>query len=369
MYTEKKNSSILRMFKILQCPLFITLSLMFIICSLLYFIPDLSGDDLVEREVDNKVIESVKSGLEYLVSKQNTNGSWTCAVGHKFNEDYRTSGEYDHVGVTPLACLALMADGNLPGRGKYAKNVENGLNFVISCQRKEDGYITLNGTRMYEFGFCVLFLSEIYGMTKRSDIGSVLRNAVGILISSQNSNGGWRYQPNPQDADISVTVTILQALRAAKNAGVNVESRVIDRAVKYVKQSANVDGSFNYQLTPYTRSTYSLTAAGITSLISAGLYDTKEVKKGIEYLKRNRQELIWGRYHYFYGHYYAVQAFWAYGGNDWKDYYNQIKAELLKFQRPDGSWIDDVGSTYATSMACLILSVPYRYLPIFKARD
>src|SRR5262245_14741834 len=28
-----------------------------------------------------------------------------------------------HVGITALACLAFMSEGNLPGRGKYGRNV------------------------------------------------------------------------------------------------------------------------------------------------------------------------------------------------------------------------------------------------------
>jgi hypothetical protein len=32
----------------------------------------------------------------------------------------------------------------------------------------------------------------------------------------------------------------------------------------------------------------------------------------------------------------------------------------------DGSWRGDVGSTYSTAIATMILSLPYRYLPIFQ---
>jgi len=39
------------------------------------------------------------------------------------------------------------------------------------------------------------------------------------IIESQNAEGGWRYNPRPFDADISVTVCQMMALRSAKNAG------------------------------------------------------------------------------------------------------------------------------------------------------
>ncbi len=45
-----------------------------------------------------------------------------------------------HAGITALAGLAFMQAGNLPGRGKYGKEVQHCLDFVLqSCQ--ESGLI------------------------------------------------------------------------------------------------------------------------------------------------------------------------------------------------------------------------------------
>jgi hypothetical protein len=38
-----------------------------------------------------------------------------------------------------------------------------------------------------------------------------------------NDEAGWRYSPHRSDADISVTIMQVMALRAAKNAGFNVQ--------------------------------------------------------------------------------------------------------------------------------------------------
>jgi hypothetical protein len=70
--------------------------------------------------------------------------------------------------------------------------------------------------------------------------------------------------------------------------------------------------------------------------------------------------------HYFYGHYYAVQAMWTAGGNYWKEWYPAIRDELLSRQNPDGSWLDQICSHYGTAMACIILQVPNNYLPILQ---
>jgi hypothetical protein len=54
------------------------------------------------------------------------------------------------------------------------------------------------------------------------------------------------------------------------------------------------------------------------------------------------------------------------GGEDWTSYYRNLKSEILGMQGRDGHWEDDVGSNYATAMACIILQIPCEYLPIFQ---
>jgi len=70
--------------------------------------------------------------------------------------------------------------------------------------------------------------------------------------------------------------------------------------------------------------------------------------------------------HYFYGHYYAVQAMWHAGGDYWRRWFPAIREELISRQRPDGSWMDSICQEYGTAMACIILQVPNNYLPIFQ---
>ncbi|MHC4598138.1 MAG: prenyltransferase/squalene oxidase repeat-containing protein, partial [Planctomycetota bacterium] len=126
---------------------------------------------------------------------------------------------------------------------------------------------------------------------------------------------------------------------------------------------------FKYQLRVRSRVTFSLTAAGITSLNAAGVYNDPTIEKGLNFLIQQRPHR--GRpgrqdYHYFYGHYYAIQAFYQAGGRYWKDWWNIMQDELVKTQEARGSWKDEVGPHYATAMATLILSVPLEYLPIFQ---
>lgn len=316
-----------------------------------------------ERNID----KSVEKGLAFLALKQNDDGSWTCKIGQKAGESYYGK-DGKHVGVTSLATIAFMMNGHFTERGKYYKIVKKAIDFIQTCVT-EDGYVTFDGSRMYSHAFATLCLSFAYGMTKDDTIRQKLKKAVDLISRVQNKEGGWRYSPSPTDSDLSITVSTLQALRAAKTAGISVSIDVINSAQTYVKQCSTLYG-FSYQNYKTNekgdhRVTYPLTACGVVSMYSVGNYKSKEIDNGLRRLK-NIDELRWGKYHYLYGHYYASQAMYMAGPSYWNSYYKTVASEILAKQLDDGSWKDDVGPTYATAMACIILQMPNETFPIFQ---
>ena len=71
--------------------------------------------------------------------------------------------------------------------------------------------------------------------------------------------------------------------------------------------------------------------------------------------------------HYWYGHYYAVQAMFLAGGDYWSNWYPAIRDQLIARQnKSSGAWTGDFSEDYATSMALIILQMPNNYLPIFQ---
>ena len=104
----------------------------------------------------------------------------------------------------------------------------------------------------------------------------------------------------------------------------------------------------------------------MVALQSAGMYDSREVREGLRVLPQYKHSLIPGKLHYYYGHYYASQAMYVAGGDNWAIYYPPVRDEIIGRQEPDGHWDDDVGKTYATAMACVVLQMPCEYLPIFQ---
>jgi hypothetical protein len=338
-----------------------------------------------ETEITAEHEVAVEKGLAWLASQQNDDGSWTGKIGRKLNNGYDYTRESGHVGVTSLACIAFLAGGHQPGRGKYGQAIESGLDFVLAaCQ--EDGYVTVGGTRMYSHAFATLFLAEIFGMTHREDVRLKLQKAVDFIVTCQNEEGGWRYVPLESQSDMSIVVCQVIALRAARNIGIRVPKETVDRASAYVKDSANgmgssrgrssyLAGSFKYQKEGATRSSFPLTSAGVTALNGLGIYSDDRIAEGLSYLQRNIGAFnyeygIRGGAHYFYwyGHYYGVQAMYMAGEPYWTPYFKELRGELLQMQSPNGSFPNQVGpgETFGTAMAVLILEIPYRFLPIFQ---
>ena len=150
--------------------------------------------------------------------------------------------------------------------------------------------------------------------------------------------------------------------------GSEIPKSTIDRAVEYVRLCQNVDGGFKYQTTR-GGSAWPRSAAGVASLYYAGIYEDNAIDRGLDYLKKTAMpgQARSSGSHYFYGHYYAVQAMYLAGGSHWSAWWPLIRDELIAKQHDTGAWSDsNAGNAYGTAMALIILQMPKRYLPIFQ---
>jgi uncharacterized protein YfaS (alpha-2-macroglobulin family) len=318
---------------------------------------------------------AIDHGLAYLAQGQLENGS--------FGE----RGQYaSNVAVTALSAMALMAAGHQPGRGAYGRAVERAIEFVLSQEAQDPdrtrGFLctpVAGHGPMYSHGFGTLLLGEAYGMIPKRDlqrrVRDTLERAVNVIVTSQNTEGGWRYQPKPREADLSVTICQIMALRSARNAGLHVPKSTVDKCTEYVKACQNrADGGFTY-FRGRGNSAFARSAAGVVALYCAGIYRGPEVDRGLRYLMQFKPSGGVGRpfgvdVHYYYGHYYAAQAMWTAGGEWWKEWFPAIRDELVsrgRLRGSDGVWFDPtVCNQYATAMALIILQIPNNYLPILQ---
>lgn len=307
---------------------------------------------------------AIQKGLLFLARQQITQGNLRGAFG---TQSYSAG-----VAVCGLAGLAFLSSGSSPGRGPHGKQIDRCIDFLCSCTDGK-GFVsspTIGGMdNMYGHGFATLFMAEAYGMSSHVDadekLGKKVRAAINLIISTQNNAGGWRYQPIKSDADLSITICQIMALRAARDAGINVPIGTRDKCLDYIKKSQTANGTFTYTIGG-GHGSLALTAAGVVALNSAGIYDGPEIDKALRFLWAHKPDQRAAGSYEFYSQYYAAQAMWHAGGDYWSGWYPAIREKLIKQQTGSGSWNDQMaGDEFGTAIACIILQLPYNMVPIF----
>ncbi len=329
--------------------------------------------------------KTIQKALAYLAKAQGKDGCW----------DDSGQGSSYPMAMTSLAGVGFLAGGNTPESGKYSRNVRRAMNYVLNVAEQNwkagDKACLISGKgnemrSMYGHGFAMLFLAQCYGMegNKESKRGKrikrVLDGAVQLTVQSQSDigaakkhAGGWTYSATSKSDEASVTVTQLQALRACRNVGIKVPKKAIDRAVLLLIYLQQRDGGISYSSRSRGSSMPSLSAAAMVSFYMAGIYDdrtggagaeAKMVEKLAVYCNKRCQPTN-SSGHFFYTQLYMAQAMYQRSGADWEKYFPVIRERLIKMQGRNGEWNgDSIGRIYGTSIALIILQLPYGYLPI-----
>lgn len=315
-----------------------------------------------DREL-SRVQAAVDRALAYLVRHQKPDGSW----------EHRITGEGSNNGINALCLLSLLGAGHAPNRGPYRQAVEKAVAHILSTQ-DERGFFRSKGNShgpMYEHGLATLAMIEAYGFIPTLAMRQSAQKAVDIIVASQNPQGGWRYQPQPQDADLSVTVMQVVALRAAVNARLNVPRETLDQARAYVRSCIVPSGGFSYQ--PGHGPNASQSSAGALCMILLGEYDDPSVAKALAWVQQLQYHPgMDGYFHYM--NYYAMQAHFQAGAEAWQRWHPRVRKLLLETQNEDGSWPGyqedrfNGGQTraYSTALSAMCLEVYMHYLPAYQ---
>jgi hypothetical protein len=316
-----------------------------------------------EQQVD----DAIARALDFLARQQQPSGAWVID----------SAGE--ETSATSLAIMAFLAAGHVPGEGPYGRQLERGIRWVVQHQ-ENNGMLVARRSHgpMYSHGISTLMLAEVIGMVDEADAAATrraLERGVKLILDAQALNkdrrhaGGWRYQADSRDSDLSVTGWQVMALRAAKDVGCDVPREAIEAAVEYVKLCSVRDNrGFGYQ--PGNGQTPTLTGCGITCLECCGEHNTREALGGAKYLLDD--PLRYDSNYFFYGVYYTGVGMFKMGEPYAERYRQHLINLLLPIQEADGSWQAVHGSerqhgrVYATSLAVLALAVEYRYLPIYQ---
>ena len=327
-----------------------------------------AAEEVLPKHVTSATLKAVRAGLDYLARTQDADGSWHNDQG----------GENYPVAISALAGTALLANGNTPTRGRYAPHVEKAVVYLLACSTSS-GLITgpnqENSRPMHGHGFALMFLSCAYGTETKSSLRDktkqVIEKAVRLTAEGQSSAGGWYYIPGGEYDEGSVTVTQVQALRAAHNAGLAVPRGTITQAVNYIDRCSTSEGGICYSLSSRGEARLAISAAAVATLYNAGQYDAPVANRCLEYVWRHFQDRkTWskGAGHDFYCQLYAAQAFYMAGDKYWDVYFPAVRDQLVSMQdKGEGSWNGDgIGKAYGTAIALIILQLPYKYLPVYQ---
>ncbi len=297
-------------------------------------------------------------GLTYLVDTQNKNGSWGDA------------------GVTGIGLMALIASGEDPNYGRYADAVRNAIRFIINQQDGTTGFIR---SGMYQHGFAMLSLADVYGtvdedlLWKESDkgrsIGQALELAVRCAITSQDQNphGAWRYSPQAKNADTSVAGAVLMGLLAARNAGIEVPDKNIDKAIDYFVSMTSSSGTVAYSGLGGFGDSLNRSSIACLVFAIAKRKDLDAFEATIDYLRDN--VMSESSSHPYYFRYYMAQALFQGDYEAWQKWTKENTARLVEFQNADGSLGAGQyhgGHAYSTGMLLLSAALDYSFLPIYE---
>jgi hypothetical protein len=332
------------------------------------------------------VAENIRKGLEYLAKTQNrSEGNWEAHGGQ-----YPTT-------MTALAGMAMLMEGSTMREGKYSPNIRKAVEWFLK-RSQPNGLLgnpnnpTEASRYMYGHGFGLLFLASVYGEEedekRRADLEKLLTKAVEFCGKAQTDKGGWGYVSASEGGNFdegSVTITQLQPLRAARNAGIVVPKEVINKSIDYMKKSTTPNGGVIYSLAHGGFAAAGgerppLTAAAIACAFSQGEYKSDLAKQWLRYCQKN---IPFGKgrlQHDEYQNYYFSQAMYVLGddgwekmfpgeknGMKWSDFRKTMFEYIKSTQSADGSWSGGyVGPVFATSINLTILQLENNVLPIYQ---
>lgn len=342
----------------------------------------------------DRVGVAVAKGVRFIMTLQAPDGSFNDPVDRSRHRSV----------MTAMALLSMAAVGNQPiDPTPEGAAMRKGLDYLTqpALISAEGYYGDYDSSRMYGHGIITLALCEMLGMGVNEEQDARIREratkAIELILRSQRHpkhavryEGGWRYTPNAHDADLSITVWQLMALRSARNAGIPVPKTAIDAAVLYLKRSYKSDrdaqdrpidlkSSFGYQ--PGRPPEYATAAAGLLALQVCGEYNAPEVIGSAEWLmdltanapiEGPANRTGYGRKWFFYGSYYFAQGMQKRGGEYARKAREFIETIMVANQSADGSWTTGdgqergAGRIYTTGLAILSLSIKYHYLPIYQ---
>ena len=328
--------------------------------------------------------KSVAMALKWLADHQVKNGGWTFAHNVTCRNQCGDPGEMAFAtnGATAMALLPFLGAGQTHLEGQYKTTVKAGLGFLINRMKVTNGELPDGswhepGGTMYSHGLAAITVCEAYAMTRDPDLLQPAQLSLNYLINAQDKRGGgWRYNPG-EAGDTSVVGWCLMALKSGKMGNLSVPQATFQGANQFLDFVGTNQGAYYGYDRPTSNidGRHATTAVGLLCRMYLG--QPKEhpgIKEGVAFLSKTGP-----RINDLYYSYYATQVLRHHGGEEWEKWNAQLRDALISKQEKDGhaagSWFtggphaEQGGRLFSTSLACMILEVYYRHMPLYSEKS
>ncbi len=324
---------------------------------------------------------SLREALAYMRQAQNEDGSY---------------GARQRRLQTGLAILAFLSHGAMPSQPESP--IPAAAAWLLD-NTSEDGFLGDSDYPMESNAVAALALAECMGMIDdpvlarrvAQRVEAALDYALNLQDKAVGADyyGGWKPNQKAKANDRRVTAWYLFFLRSMEMRGYEVRQRALDRALDFMEGSQKVPDSGHHFPREDTGG-FSYDAAGlpVVSITAAGLavmslYERDRNRRAlaVDWLARNRP--IWYGPNFYYSYYFAARGLTRERLRSGeiaareRAFANRIWELLREHQNPDGSFqippgnaenTQEMGKSYATAMAVLVLNAGRDLMPIDATR-
>ena len=301
--------------------------------------------------------EALLRGLRWLKKNQAPNGAWL------------------NQGITGLAVLAFLAHGVTGEHEEFGKTVTKALQWLIERERQLAEGQQIQGSG-YEHPIITFALCEAVSLMPESyEFKEAAERLLDTLLNGQTDSGGFPYKYRsyselPLSPQLTLTGWNFLAIKAAMSAGIE-NKRLLEaskRLIKYFGSVYIINKGFSYR----DKTTFTHRAIGCLGIQLMGDHNDSPSYKDIIQVTI-KKDISRKSMRCFYGAYYLTLMLFNHGGDSWQQWAKIFEPVLIQTQRTHGSWKESKewfaqGPVMDTALACLMLTVYYRYTPIHEQK-
>ncbi|MEM7201226.1 MAG: prenyltransferase/squalene oxidase repeat-containing protein [Planctomycetota bacterium] len=345
---------------------------------------------------------AIELGLEWLAKHQDEDGRWDADdfMKHDLEGDPCDGpGDAGHdVGVTGLALLAFLGDGSTMKAGPYKKNIRDGVRWLRE-QQQETGLFGTDAVHAYIYDHAIAAYAMVEAYQGESKLlKKYAQRGIDYLESHRNPDMVWRYEPQGNDNDTSITGWCVMAYKSAQDFNLKVNDQAIGYCEVWFDQVTDpASGRAGYRKRgePSSREEgdhevnfprdkgEALTAVGLMCRFFLGQDpdDQPTMVAAADTLLKTPP--IWDEddgsvdhYYWYYGSYALYQMGKFKGKDYWGKWAKSLTKAVVKTQRDEGNfkgswdpigvWGEYGGRVYSTAILVLTLEAYYRYTRLIR---